>query len=176
MSIVTAKGPAIVPALPQQRIAAPNARRPLFRRTSRRAVDPKVAMLASLGLFADVPERTLMSITSLLEHLDLPAGMRLLTEGTVAGEAFVLVDGVAQAQRRGRVLGQAHAGELLGDLAFLRGGFAPLTWTAVTNVTVLSFTPRELHEVVRRCPVVADRLRGCTPVPPNRRALARHER
>ena len=148
-----------IPLVPQQRSAGVQ-RRPLLHRLGRRPLDPKVALLAGLPLFADVAERDLVSIAPLVEHLDLPAGERLLTERTVAAEAIVLVRGVAQATLRGRVLGQAEAGELLGDLALLRSGFSPVTWSAVTDVSVLSVTPRELHAVMRRCPVVADRLHG----------------
>jgi CRP-like cAMP-binding protein len=150
-----------IPLLPQQR-GAGTARRPLLHRLGGRLLDPKVALLATLELFAGVPERDLVGVATLVEHLDLPAGERLLTERTVAAEAFVLVRGVAQATLKGRVLGQAAAGELLGDLALLRSGFSPVTWDAVTDVSVLSVTPRELHEVMRRCPVVADRLHGLT--------------
>lgn len=146
-----------LPDLPRQKTAGLT-RPPLLHRLVRRPLDPKVALLAGLELFAGVPERDLAGITALVEHLDLPAGRRLLTERAVAAEALVLVRGVAQATLRGRVLGQAYAGELLGDLALLRSGFSPITWDALTEVSVLSVTPRELHEVMRRCPVVADRL------------------
>jgi CRP-like cAMP-binding protein len=152
----TAPSMPLVPHLRSARVE----RRPLLHRLGRRPVDPKVALLASLALFAGVPEQELVGVAPLVEHLDLPAGERLLAERTVAAEALVLVKGVAQATLRGRVLGQATAGELLGDLALLRSGFSPVTWDAVTDVSVLSVTPRELHEVMRRCPLVADRLHG----------------
>jgi CRP-like cAMP-binding protein len=121
--------------------------------------DPKVGLLSRLGLFAGVPHRALVSIAPLVDHLDLPAGARLITEGAPAAEAFVLVDETAQATLRGRAIGVAHAGELLGDLALLSATRAPVSWTAVSDVAVLVIGPRELREVLYRCPLVADRLR-----------------
>ena len=130
--------------------------------------DPKVGMLAGLGLFDGVPVRVLSAVAPLVEHVDVPAGQQLLTEGGVVAEAFVLVAGTARASLRGRTLGHAGPGELLGDLALLRSGRAPVSWTAETDVVVLVLGPRELHELLRRCPLVADRLHGLADTPPNR--------
>lgn len=143
-------------------------RRHLPVRRARSVIDPKVALLASLGLFDGVPVRLLKSVAPLVEHLDLPCGSQLLREGAVSREALLLVAGTARASLRGQVLGSAGPGQFLGDLALLRSERSPLTWTATTDVLVLSAGPRELRELLYRCPIVADRLHELEPVPPNR--------
>lgn len=154
-------------AAPTRKNPRPLALTRLLTRQRRAPVDPKVGLLRSLGLFEGVPDRFLATLVPLVDHLDLPAGERLLTEGAVAAEAFLLVEGAAQATLRGRPVGLAHAGELLGDLALLSSGRSPLTWVATTDVALLVMAPRELRELLHRCPVVADRLHGLVAVPAN---------
>jgi len=101
--------------------------------------DAKVALLASIPLFAHCNKRDLRRIAALTSAVEVPAGDVLCREGTPGSEFFVIVDGAAVITVGGKPVAKIGSGDFCGELALLDGGprIASVTTTEPTRVLVL---------------------------------------
>lgn len=122
--------------------------------------------LRQLPPFAGCTDPELVHVDRLMTRIDVPAGRTLTREGRRGRESFIISDGNVRVSRRGRVLADLGAGEVLGERAVLKD--LPRNATAVTTAptSVFVLEPRELRALCSRFPSVqqhiqaVDRLRG----------------
>jgi CRP-like cAMP-binding protein len=102
--------------------------------------DAKVELLKSAPLFARCSKRELQQIASLADEVDLPAGKKLIREGSFASEFFVLIEGSADVVRSGRRIKRLNDGDFLGEIALVtnRPRTATVTTTSPTRALVLT--------------------------------------
>jgi len=135
------------------------------------ARDEKLELLATIPLFAGFGRRQLERLGQLADEVDVPAGHVLMRQGDAGREAFVIVDGTARVEREGRVLGEWHAGAVLGEIAVLLEGKRTATVTMTTPARLLVIGHREFHALMDELPEVrasvlaelARRVRGLEP-------------
>lgn len=117
-------------------------------------------VMSGMDLFAGVPARKLRALAPLVGVQTRSAGSVLVQEGVTAREVIVLASGFATGRKAGAELGVAGPGELLGDPAELRRRTSTVTWTADTEVQVLTALPEDVRELYSIAPEVYTRLTG----------------
>jgi CRP/FNR family transcriptional regulator, cyclic AMP receptor protein len=93
--------------------------------------DAKVELMKRVPLFEKCSRRELGAIASLADELDLPAGRKLTQEGANGREFIVLVEGVAEVARAGKVIGRLGPGDFAGEISLVTG--RPRTATVTTR-------------------------------------------
>lgn len=104
----------------------------------------RLQFLRGVPIFAGIPDKTLARIDGLLTESSLSAGAVLTKQGSVSAEAFIIAEGTAEVRIDDNVIGEAGAGELVGELGILDHKPRTATVTARTPMTVLVLNPREL--------------------------------
>ena len=81
--------------------------------------DSFVETLATVPLFSACSKKELQMVAKTAEHLEVPAGKVVVTEGAAGTEFFVIIDGRARVERHGRQVASLGPGGFFGDLALL---------------------------------------------------------
>lgn len=126
---------------------------PITRRP-RRAVEP----LRAVSLFASCTDKELERIAGLSCASDVAAGAVLCRQGCFGEQTFVVVSGEAAVAIDGRQIATLGPGSFFGEMSPLDGHRRVATVTAVTPMTVLVFTVRELDQLLLTVPSVARRM------------------
>lgn len=119
----------------------------------------RVEPLEEVALFQGLSPKELADVTALTTRLRLTAGRELTREGTRGDELIIVLDGCVDVMIDGEVVASPAAGECYGEIALL--GRQPRTATVVacSDVTVDVISRRDVDELLRRMPVVEERLR-----------------
>lgn len=116
----------------------------------------RLDMLRRLAPFSGCSDKELRKLDSLLDEATVPAGKELTAVGQHGTQAFVIVEGAAEARIGDRHLADFGPGDVIGEMALLdrRAG---RTATVVTTVptTVLVMDPRSFESVMAQFPTVA---------------------
>ena len=112
----------------------------------------KIDVLARLPLFEACPRRELAKVASITVESHRPAGTVLTRQGQEGGLLFVILDGEADIQRDGRVLGTLKAGDVIGELSLIDGYPRSASVRAVTDVHLLGIPASDFRGLVLRSP------------------------
>lgn len=122
-----------------------------------RPLSHKAASLHVVPLFRSCDGPQLERIATLVDEVDRPAGTILIREGSLGGEAFVIVAGRIAVTRRSRRIATLGPGDVLGEMALLDP--APRSSTAVcqTATRLLVLDPSAFERLLEE-PRIARRL------------------
>jgi len=104
--------------------------------------DPFVETLATVPLFSACSKKELQMVAKSADHLTVPAGKVVVTEGAAGAEFFVILDGRARVVRHGREVNTLGPGGFFGDLALLD--------RAPRNASVVADSELELAKLGQR--------------------------
>jgi CRP/FNR family cyclic AMP-dependent transcriptional regulator len=116
--------------------------------------DTKVQALKSAPLFDGLSRRELVELARRSEDLEVERGKVLCTEGEIAHEFFVIIDGRVQVTRKGRLVATLSGGDFVGEIALLEEMPRTATVTAETPLRFFVLTRREFHQVLEEHPNV----------------------
>jgi CRP/FNR family transcriptional regulator, cyclic AMP receptor protein len=136
--------------------------------------DGKVELLRNVSLFAACSKRDLSRIASLTDQIAVPSGKVLTRQGRPGFEAFVIVEGKAKANMRGRRSVSLGPGAFFGEMSLLDWGPRSATVTADTDMQLLVLDSRSFSSLLDDVPAVrrnimkgmAERLRQAEPGEP----------
>ena len=111
--------------------------------------------LKSIPLFAGLDKHELDVIASSAVELRLPAGRVLMSQGAVAHEMFVVMDGTLEVIRDGEHVADIGAGGFAGEMALLTHAHRHASVVAKTDVTVLDIEGRSFSFVLEEAPQIA---------------------
>jgi CRP/FNR family transcriptional regulator, cyclic AMP receptor protein len=114
--------------------------------------------LSSVPLFRGLSSKELRDIAKATVELDIEEGKEFVTQGDVGREAFVIVEGTAEASRNGVKIGELGPGDCVGELALLDHGPRTATVIAATPLTVLVLGPREFSGVLDEVPTLTHKI------------------
>jgi CRP-like cAMP-binding protein len=122
--------------------------------------------LTPVPLFAGLTDDELDAVAHAATQLDYKAGKVLMSEGEVAHEMFVVVEGTLGVTRDGEHVADIGPGGFAGELALVTNHHRNSTVSATTDVSVLHIDGREFAGVlnaapriaVKLLPIIADRL------------------
>ena len=93
--------------------------------------DPKLALIASVPLFAGLDRREIEFLGRLMDDVDVSDGKVLTREGSSGGEFFIVVEGSIKVERGGAEINRLGAGDFFGEIALIDQG--PRTATAIAD-------------------------------------------
>jgi CRP/FNR family transcriptional regulator, cyclic AMP receptor protein len=101
-------------------------------------VDPTLHLLAAVPLFQGLSKQELAEIVSVAREVEFPAGIDIVSEGHQAADFFLILDGEARVEVRGRrSKAKLRPGDYFGEVSVLDGGPRSATVTAETGVLAL---------------------------------------
>lgn len=106
------------------------------------AKDQYIQRLKTVPLFASLSKKELDLLLSQADHLRYPARFRVVREGAVGEELWLVVDGELGVQRGGREVATLGPGDYFGELSVID--------SAPRDATVIAKTPVELLVIGRR--------------------------
>lgn len=118
------------------------------------STDPKLVLLRSIPLFANVGERELQRLGQLFDEVDAPAGQVLMRQGNSGAEVFVVATGRVAIERNGASIGERGPGTVLGEIALLSEGPRTATVTTTEPCRLLVLGHREFHSLMNEQPAL----------------------
>ena len=103
--------------------------------------------LRDLPIFADLSRKQLERIAHWSDDIDLPAGYRLLDQGSFPHEFFVILEGTVDITKDGVPLATLGRGEILGEIALLENERRTASVVAATPVRAAVMSRREFDEM-----------------------------
>jgi CRP-like cAMP-binding protein len=114
--------------------------------------------LASVPLFSACSKKELQAIARASVEVDIPAGRTFVEQGQTGREAFIIVDGDAEASRNNKKIATFGPGACVGELALLDRGPRTASVTAKTPLKVLVLGPREFSGLLDEVPTLTHKL------------------
>jgi ATP/ADP translocase/HEAT repeat protein len=108
----------------------------------------KIITLKSTPLFSRVAAEDLATLARHAEERSYAAGERIVSEGELGDEFYLLVRGEATVTRGDQQIGKLGPGDAFGELAVLDAGPRNTTVTAVVETEVLAITSEEFYEIL----------------------------
>jgi CRP-like cAMP-binding protein len=112
----------------------------------------KVDVLSRLPLFETCSKKELNQIASKTVEMDRPAGSILTRAGRDGGLMFVILDGQAEVEKDGTVLGRLGPGDVIGELSLIDGRPRSANVRAVTDLKVLELAQDDFKSLVDTSP------------------------
>jgi CRP-like cAMP-binding protein len=109
---------------------------------------------------ARLPLRARRRLARMTGALEVPAGSRLVRQGTHADAFYVIEQGRATVERDDRRVADLGTGEFFGELALLRGGRRTASVTAATDMRVQVIPRRHFGDTLRELPALARAVRA----------------
>ena len=115
----------------------------------------KVAILKSADIFAETPEDVLVSVASIVEHIELEAGETFIHKGELEDDMFIIVDGQVLVHDDEREIGLLVAGEVVGEMAALDPAPRLASVTATEETRLFRIEKDAFDEVLIERPEIA---------------------
>jgi CRP/FNR family transcriptional regulator, cyclic AMP receptor protein len=110
--------------------------------------------LKTMGLFAGLSRGELQRLSSVTDEIVVPAGTRLIHEGTFAHEFLVIEAGSAEVRRGGEPLARLGPGDFAGEIGVMQDARRNATVVACTELTAIVMTARDLRQIAAELPSV----------------------
>ena len=114
--------------------------------------------LAKVPLFADLTDKELESVRSLMTETNVPEGTILARQGQTGHEFFVIVSGTASVDRDGDHVADVGPGDFLGEMSLLDGGPRNADVSASTEMTLMVVSQRDFSQLLDTVPMIARRM------------------
>lgn len=115
----------------------------------------RVVALHRIGLFADVPGRTLAALARRATEVEVDAGTIVIVEGAVEDHLFAVVRGRLRVHRGDRTVTVLGAGSTVGELAALVPEARAASATALEPTMLLRIDRALLDELLAERPALA---------------------
>ena len=112
----------------------------------------KVDVLARLPLFENCSKKDLGQIASKTVEMERSAGTILTRSGRDGGLMFVILEGQAEVEKDGTVLGRLGPGDVIGELSLIDGHPRSANVRAVTDMKVLELAQDDFQSLVETSP------------------------
>ena len=115
----------------------------------------RVVALQRVGLFADVPGRTLAALARRASEVDVPAGTLVIAEGAIEEHLYAVVRGKVRVHHGERDVTVLGPGSTVGELAALVPEPRSASVTALERTTLLRIDRPLLEELLADRPALA---------------------
>ncbi len=120
----------------------------------RRKPQSKTDALKNVPLFDGCSKADLGRIARIADEIDLPEGKKLIGQGDLARQFFVLLDGWADVRRNGRKVNTMGPGDFFGEIGLVTNRLATATVTTTTPARTLVITRASFKGLLRDSPNV----------------------
>ncbi len=116
--------------------------------------------LRSVSLFGDLDAYDLAQVARWVVEVRAEPGDRLIEQGSMPYELFVIEEGTVDVVRDGEPLASLGAGDVVGEIALLARHRRMASVVARTPVRALALHVDALHELTEEMPELGDELRA----------------
>ena len=124
--------------------------------------------LVSVPLFADLSRKDLKAVAQHADEVQLTEGSKIVEQGRLAYELFVIQNGTADVLLDGEVIARLGPGDVVGEIGVLQTHFRTATVVATSPVDAIVMYGQELTALTRTLPgvlaelerLIAERTRG----------------
>jgi CRP-like cAMP-binding protein len=120
--------------------------------------DPKLALIASVPLFAGLNKREVGFLGRLMDDVDVSAGKVLTREGARGGEFFIVLEGSIRIERAGTEINRLGPGDFLGEIALIDQGPRTATATADGPARLMVLTSASFASMLSKNPGVESKI------------------
>ena len=120
--------------------------------------DDVLGYLTNVPLFSACSKKDLALISKHSEHLKIPAGTDMTTEGRIGYEFYVIIDGTATVHRGGKKINTLGPGDSFGELSLLDRAPRNATVRAETEIDAVLLGQREFNALLDLVPTLAHKL------------------
>ncbi len=120
--------------------------------------DDVLGYLTKVPLFSACTKKDLATVAKHSEHLKIPAGTEMTTEGRVGYEFYVIIDGKASVRRGKKQINTLGPGDAFGELSLLDRAPRNATVVAETEIDALILGQREFSALLDIVPTLAHKL------------------
>jgi CRP-like cAMP-binding protein len=110
--------------------------------------------LESVPLFAELSRKDRKAVARHADEVDLPVGARIVEQGRLAYELFVIQTGTAEVQIDGEVISQIGPGDVVGEIGVLKTHMRTATVVATSPVKAIVIYGPELTALTESLPGV----------------------
>jgi CRP-like cAMP-binding protein len=121
-----------------------------------------VDRLMALDPFADLDHHDLTLLARWVREIRVPAGSVLVEQGDLPYDLFVIETGTVEIVRDDEVLATLGPGELVGEMAVLRGERRMATARAVDDTTAVAVAATDLAAMTEEMPEVVRAMQALT--------------
>ena len=114
--------------------------------------------LTNTPLFSACSKKDLALVARHSEHVTIPAGTQMTTEGRTGYEFYVIIDGKAAVTRDGKQVNILGPGDSFGELSLLDRAPRNATVTAETAIDAVILGQREFTALLDLVPTLAHKL------------------
>jgi drug/metabolite transporter (DMT)-like permease len=107
------------------------------------------------NLFSWLPWRERRRLARSAATIEVPAGVRVVSQGAPANAFFLIESGRATVRRNARHVADLGAGDFFGEVALLRGGGRTASVVAATDMRVRAISQDEFGASLRKLPTLA---------------------
>lgn len=129
----------------------------------------EILRLASLTHMHPLDMRQLADIAPHASELTVPAGQRLLLDGPFAHELVLVGGGRGRVRCAGEAVAELGPGDVFGALAPQRTTYPTATVTAISDLSLVMFSTRDVRLLRERAPEAMAALLAACALPPQRR-------
>jgi CRP-like cAMP-binding protein len=121
-----------------------------------------VDRLMALDPFADLDHHDLTMLARWVREIRVPAGSALVEQGDLPYDLFVIENGTVEIVRDDEVLATLGPGQLVGEMAVLRGERRMATVRAADDVTAVAVAATDLAAMTEEMPEVVRAMHALT--------------
>lgn len=114
--------------------------------------------LRGIALLDGVEDRDLRTVAELADDLDVPGGSHLITEGSLAHEFFIIIEGSVEVAIDGNVVTTLGPGDFFGEVALLADQRRTASVTTTTRCRLAILSKEAFREVEMALPTVHQHL------------------
>ncbi len=116
--------------------------------------------IRNVSLFAELDDSELEVVAGLAGELEVEAGAVLAAEGDFGHAFFAVEEGSADVLRGDERISGLVAGDVFGEIALLSSGRRTASVVAVTPMRLVTLFKRDLWQIEKRFPALAENLRA----------------
>jgi CRP/FNR family cyclic AMP-dependent transcriptional regulator len=125
---------------------------------SRSVLAERQAILGRVPLFSELPKRHLREIARVAWISEYPEGTAICHEDRLESAFYVIVEGRARVERRGREIARLSAGDFFGEVSLLDLGRRTADVISETPIRCLQLDGSDFRRILNREPLLATRI------------------
>lgn len=116
--------------------------------------------LRHLPRFADLTEHEMREVCRAGQVVTVPEDWSPISQSTPPDKAYLVLEGTLSVRTDGREVAQLGPGDLVGEMGLRDRKLRTATVVALTQLTVLHFTPRAFRDLYDRIPAFKQAVDG----------------
>jgi CRP-like cAMP-binding protein len=111
--------------------------------------DSKTRALSRVPLFSQLSKQELEFVASRADEVSVKAGHKLITQGSPGDSFYILLEGEAHVDVKGKPRSTLKPGDFFGEISMLDRGLASATVTAKTDARLLVMSHAQFRDAIK---------------------------